>query len=80
MDHSTQIIFDIIIAIAGFFGVFVLNQVMQKLSKHEERLSDLPNTFVRRDDYRQDMTEVKSMLHQIYDKLDGKADKPDHAR
>jgi hypothetical protein len=80
MDYSTQIIFDIVIAIAGFFGVFVLNQVMQKLSKHEERLDDLPNTFVRRDDYRQDMMEVKSMLHQIYNKLDGKADKTDHAR
>ena len=80
MDHSTQIIFDIVIAIAGFFGVFVLNQLMAKLGKHDERLNELPNLFVRRDDYRQDMTEVKSMLHQIYDKLDGKADKPDHAR
>lgn len=81
MDHSTQIIFNVIVAIAGFLGVFVLTQIMQRLQKQEDKLHELPALFVRRDDYRSDMTEVKAMLHQIYDKLDGKADKQsDHSR
>ena len=36
---------------------------------------NLPETYVRRDDYKDDMKEVKEILHAIFDKLDGKADK-----
>ena len=36
---------------------------------------DLPRTYVARDDYRQDMNEIKSMLGKIFDKLDNKQDK-----
>jgi len=36
---------------------------------------NLPDTYVRRDDYRDDMTEVKDMLKAIFNKLDNKADK-----
>lgn len=36
---------------------------------------ELPNHYVRRDDYRDDMSEIKVMLRSISDKLDDKADK-----
>jgi hypothetical protein len=75
MEHGVQIIFNLIVAIAGFLGVFVFQQIQQRLAKQEEKLHELPHMFVRRDDYRADMTEIKTMLHQIYEKLDGKADK-----
>jgi len=42
------------------------------LSKLKE---DLPKTYIARDDYRQDMNEIKSMLSKIFDKLDNKQDK-----
>lgn len=74
-DHDTQIIFNFVVGVAGFLGVFVFSQIMQRLTKQEEKLHELPHTFVRRDDYRADMAEVKTMLHQIYEKLDSKADK-----
>jgi cell division protein FtsB len=36
---------------------------------------ELPKTYVTRDDFREDMRELKDMLGKIFDKLDGKADK-----
>jgi hypothetical protein len=35
----------------------------------------LPHDYVQKDDYRADMRDVKELLKQIFDKLDGKADK-----
>jgi hypothetical protein len=35
----------------------------------------MPHDYVVKDDYRVDIAEVKSILKQIFDKLDGKADK-----
>ena len=38
---------------------------------HQQMLSN----FVKKEDYRDDMAEIKSTLRQILDKVDGKADK-----
>ena len=75
MELDTQHVFNLVVAIAGFLGVFVFNQIMQRLTRIEEKHHDMSHNFVRRDDYRQDMTEVKQMLHQIYERLENKADK-----
>lgn len=77
MDN--QQIFNLVVAVGGFLGVFVFNQVMQRLTKLEDAISalreELPKGYVQKDDYRADMGEVKSMLKQIYEKLEAKADK-----
>jgi hypothetical protein len=36
---------------------------------------DLPKEYVARDDYREDIREIKAMLAKIFEKLEGKADK-----
>ena len=36
---------------------------------------ELPKEYVARDDYRQDVRELKEMLSKLFDKLDHKADK-----
>lgn len=48
-------------------------QDLQKDIKELER--EMHDGFVRRDDYRADMDEIKAMLRHITDKLDNKADK-----
>jgi hypothetical protein len=48
---------------------------MQRLQRMEDKLNELPHTYVAKDDYRSDIAEVKSILKQIFDKMDGKADK-----
>ena len=35
----------------------------------------IPETYIRRDDYKEDIAEIKKMLGAIFDKLEQKADK-----
>jgi hypothetical protein len=39
-------------------------------------MNEMPHSYVIKDDYRGDIAEVKSILKQIFDKLDNKQDKP----
>jgi hypothetical protein len=72
---DTQSIVNIGITIAGCFGGWVLNRIMTSLDRLDNDVKDLPNKYVRRDDYIRDIGEIKEMLKGIYDKLDAKADK-----
>ncbi len=77
MDN--QQLFNLVVSVAGFLVVFVFYQVMQRLQKLEDNLSalekQLPHDYVTKNDYRADIKEVKDILRQIFEKLDGKADK-----
>ena len=77
MDN--QQLFNLVVAIAGFLAVFIFYQIMQRLQRTEDKLAELernlPHDYVQKDDYRNDIKEVKDILRQIFDKLDGKADK-----
>jgi low affinity Fe/Cu permease len=75
MIMENQIVFNFVVAIAGFLGVFVFNTVTRKLQKLEDKLSELPREYVQKDDYRSDISEIKAILKQIFDKLDSKQDK-----
>ena len=72
---ENQQLFNIVVAIAGFFAVYVLNNMTRQLQKLEDKVNALPTTYVIKDDYKADITEVKNILKQIFDKLDAKADK-----
>jgi hypothetical protein len=72
---ENQIVFNFVVAIAGFLGVFVFNTVTRKLQKLEDKLAELPREYVQKDDYRSDISEIKAILKQIFDKLDSKQDK-----
>lgn len=78
MDN--QQIFNFVVAIAAFLAVFVFNQVTRKIQKLEDDSTAmrerLLQDYVQKDDYKADIAEIKSILRQIFDKLDGKADKP----
>jgi len=73
MDN--QQFFNIVISVAGFLGVYVFNSMTAKIQKMEDKLNELPHNYVIKDDYRSDIAEIKQILKQIFDKLDGKADK-----
>ena len=73
MDN--QQLFNIVVSVGGFLAVYVFNSTTTKLQKLEDKINDLPHSYVSKDDYRADIAEIKSILKQIFDKLDGKADK-----
>ena len=54
----------------------MFNSVTTKLQKLEDKINELPHSYVIKDDYRNDIAEVKNILKQIFDKLDNKQDKP----
>ena len=69
MDN--QQLFNIVVSIGGFLAAYVLNMLTQRIQKIEDKL----DSYVKKDDYREDIREVKDILKQIFDKLDSKADK-----
>jgi len=74
MDN--QQLFNIVVSVGGFLAVYVFNSITAKLQKLEDKINEMPHAYVIKDDYRADIAEVKAILKQIFDKLDGKADKP----
>ena len=77
MDN--QQLFNLVVSIAGFLATFVFYQIMQRLQRSEDALAALKDKvaseFVHKEDYRNDIKELKDMLRQIFDKLDHKQDK-----
>jgi cell fate (sporulation/competence/biofilm development) regulator YmcA (YheA/YmcA/DUF963 family) len=74
MDN--QQIFNMIVSIAGFLAVYVFNSTTKQIQRLEDKINELPKDYVAKDDYRSDITEIKDILKQIFNKLDNKADKP----
>ena len=50
----------------------VVKELKSDLAKLRE---ELPRTYVVRDDYKDDIREIKEMLTKLFDRIDGKADK-----
>ena len=62
-------------AAIGWFAREMWTAVKDLKSDLAKLREELPKTYVTRDDFREDMRELKDMLGKIFDKLDGKADK-----
>ena len=73
MDYQT--LFNIAIMLAAFFGGWVLNSIYQSVDRLDKDVRAMPERYLTKDDYRQDLQRVEAMLTRILDKLDGKADK-----
>lgn len=73
MDN--QQLFNIVVSVAGFLAIYLLNNTTRTIQRLEDKINEMPLTYVTKDDYRADISEVKSILKQIFDKLDAKADK-----
>ena len=62
-------------SVLGWFARELWSAVKELKADLATMREDLPRQYVARDDYREDMREIKSMLSKIFDKLDGKKDK-----
>jgi hypothetical protein len=70
-----QFLINVGFTVAGFFGGWILNNISKAIVRLEDKVADLPMIYVQKEDYRIDISEIKNMLKQIFDKLDNKADK-----
>ena len=70
-----QLLFNIIMAVAGFLGGVLVNRLFGTLDKINDELKQIPEKYVAKDDYREDIRDIKEMLGAIFKRLEGKADK-----
>lgn len=72
---DSQVLFNIAVAIAGFFGGYILSSIRRSIERLDTDVRAMPLIYVTREDYRSDVREIKDMLSKIFDRLDLKADK-----
>lgn len=70
-----QILFNIIVGVAGMFGGWILNNISRNIERLDEDVRKMPLTYVTQTSYQRDIDEVKSMLRLIFERLDDKEDK-----
>lgn len=61
--------------VLGWFAREMWSAVKELKNDLSKLREDIPKTYVARDDYKDDMLEIKMMLNKIFDKLDTKKDK-----
>ena len=72
MDQQTiNLILSACMAVAGWFA----RELWTAVQDLKTDLSKLPLVYVARQDYKDDMREVKEMLGKIFDRLENKVDK-----
>lgn len=72
---ESQILFNVAVAIAGFFGGWILNNIHKSIDRLDTDVRAMPHIYITREDYKEDMRDVKEMLSKIFEKLDHKQDK-----
>ena len=72
---ENQQLFNMVVSVAAFFAVYLLNNMTRQIQKIEDKVNAMPHDYVTKDDYRADIKEIKEILKQIFEKLDAKADK-----
>jgi cell shape-determining protein MreC len=73
MDY--QILFNVAFSIAAFFGGWILSRIYTAIDRLDQDVRDMPHTYVSKEDYREDIREIKEMLGAIFKRLENKADK-----
>lgn len=70
-----NIVLGIAMGVVGWFARELWAAVKELKADLSKLREDLPKTYISREDYRSDLTEIKTMLRRIEDKLEKKEDK-----
>jgi len=84
MDY--QELFNLAVTVAAFFGGWTLNRIYQAIDRLDGDVRNLPDKYVIKDDYREDVRDIKAELREglagvnstlgvIFKKLDKKEDR-----
>jgi cell fate (sporulation/competence/biofilm development) regulator YmcA (YheA/YmcA/DUF963 family) len=73
MDY--QVLFNVAMLIAGFFGGWTLTRIYSAIDRLDQDVRDMPHTYVAKEDYREDIKDIKEMLGAIFKRLENKVDK-----
>jgi hypothetical protein len=70
-----QVLFNIVVGVAAFFGGWSLNQITRSIERLDKDVRNMPLNYVTQTTYQRDIDDIKNMLSKIFDKLDEKVDK-----
>lgn len=73
MDY--QVLFNLAITVAAFFGGWTLSRIYAAIDRLDHDVREMPRVYVSKDDYREDLREIKELLGAIFKRLENKADK-----
>ena len=73
MDY--QVLFNVAVMVTGFLGGWVLNSIYKSIERLDKDVRMMPQQYLAKEDYRQDLARIEHMLERIFNKLDDKADK-----
>ena len=64
-----------VMAVIGWFARELWSAVKELKSDLSKLREDLPKAYVAKDDYREDIRELKEIMNKIFDRLENKQDK-----
>jgi len=77
MDYQTllNIGLTLVSSVTGWFARELWAAVKELKTDLAKLREDLPKEYIAKDDYKDDIRELKEMINKIFDKLDNKSDK-----
>lgn len=78
MDLQTilNIAIGLAFSVLGWFAREMWSAVKELKADLAKLREELPKNYIAKDDFRDGIREIKEMLNRLFDKIDGKADKP----
>ena len=70
-----QMMFNLAIVAVSFFGGWMVNRVFTLIDRLDKDMKVIPEKYIAKDDYRDDIREINDLLGAIFKRLEGKADK-----
>ena len=74
-QHLINMFLGIGMTVVGWFARELWAAVKELKADLAKLREDLPKEYLAKDDYKEDIREIKSMLAKIFEKLENKADK-----
>ena len=74
-QHLINMFLGIGMTVVGWFARELWGAVKELRADLAALREDLPKEYVAKDDYREDIKEIKALLERIFEKLDAKVDK-----
>lgn len=79
---ESQELFNLVVSICGVLGGWLLKMINDRITdlqkkddSIEQRVNEMQTEYVRREDFKDAVNDIKLILHRIDAKLDTKADK-----
>jgi hypothetical protein len=72
---DSQQLFDYAVTGGAFLAGWIVNNIYKAVKALEDDIKDIPHTYVMKEDYKTDISDIKLMLNRIFELLDKKADK-----